>query len=221
MWMTQQPIQRPWGVSAFGSALINAVPDLAVVRFAAIYLANKPAAAFKAAHEAGTKIRQVLSTAGVGEGAVETSRVTLESAYEFGGGQQRFVGYRARLGYRIRSDRLDDIEELISRLIDAGANSIEALEFQSSKIRELRAEARAAAVVAARQKAEIYVQAAGAKLGPVVHIEDINPDSLQPRGGHGIPIDLGQHGTDAVDVLRTGSIAIAAAVMIGFAIQAA
>jgi uncharacterized protein YggE len=219
MWI-QQPIQQPWGVSVFGSALVDALPDLALLRFAAVSVANKPADAFNAAHNGGAKIRQTLSTAGVGEGSVQTSRVTLDSVFEFRGGQQHFVGYRARLAYRVRMTQLDDIERLVSQLVESGANHIEGLEFQSSQIRELRAQARAAAVAAARQKAEIYVQAAGAKLGPLLHIEDVNPDTLRARG-HEAPVDLSQHGDDSVEVLRTGSITIAAAVVAGFAINAA
>ena len=59
---------------------------------------------------------------------------------------------------------------------EVGINSIWHVEFHSSKLKELRAEARAQAVVAARAKAELYCKAAGVKLGEVIHIEDLNPD---------------------------------------------
>lgn len=218
MW-TVQVIRQPWGVSAFGSSLVQATPDLALLRFSVVQLADKPAAAFKKAHEAAARVRNCLKAGGVPDAAVQTSRVGLEQSFEFvGGGARRFVGYSARVSFRVRVNQLDSVEKLLVELVDAGANQIDAVEFLSSQLRELRAQARRLAVVAAKKKAENYAQAAGAKLGALLHIEDVNPDDLG-RGGHGPNIDLSQHSEEAPEALPPGSITIAAAVMVGYAIQ--
>lgn len=44
--------------------------------------------------------------------------------------------------------------------------------------KELRAQARTAAV-AARERATLYTEAAGVRLGPVVQIQDVDSDQLQ------------------------------------------
>jgi hypothetical protein len=45
-------------------------------------------------------------------------------------------------------------------------------------LKELRADARKQAVVAAREKAELYCREAGVAVGKVIAIEDSNPDQL-------------------------------------------
>ncbi len=217
MW-NPQTITRPWGVSAFGSSLVQATPDLALLRFSVVQLADKPAAAFKKAHESAARVRACLKAGGAPDASVQTSRVGLEQSYEFVGGARRFAGYTARISFRARVDQLDTVEKLLVELVDAGANQIDSVDFLTSRLRELRVQARQLAVLAAKKKAEVYVEAAGGKLGAVLHVEDVNPDDLT-RGGHGPNVDLSQHGEESPEALTPGSITIAAAVMVGFAIQ--
>jgi uncharacterized protein len=80
---------------------------------------------------------------------------------------------------------------------------------------ELRAEARRSATDAARRKAELYATAAGARLGPVVHIEDVDPERIgnQFRG----------HGADpesASGNFAPGHVVVSAAVILGFSLNA-
>jgi hypothetical protein len=77
----------------------------------------------------------------------------------------------------------------------------------------LRAEARSAAVVAAREKARQYATAAGMTLGPVVHIKDIDADQLGGYRGHGQaaqPIGDGD--------LLPGNVSVSAGVVLGFSL---
>jgi hypothetical protein len=73
---------------------------------------------------------------------------------------------------------LDQLEDILTDVVDTGARQVNFVEFQTSKLKEIRANARRQAVKAAREKAELYCNAAGAKLGPVIYIEDVNPDNL-------------------------------------------
>ena len=62
----------------------------------------------------------------------------------------------------------------------------------------------------------MYCQAAGVKLGNIVHIEDLNPDSLG-RGGHGESVDLTAHDEDSdIGTLQSGSLVVSAAVLVGY-----
>ncbi len=70
------------------------------------------------------------------------------------------------------------------KLVEAGVNSVEGVDFQVSNLAEVRSEARKQAMLAARRKADVYAAAAGITLGPVVHIEDTNPDLLSGRESH-------------------------------------
>ena len=80
---------------------------------------------------------------------------------------------------------MDQVEVVLSGLITAGANVLSSAAFQTTRLKALRADARRRAVVVAREKAELYCAAAGVAVGPVLAIEDVNPESLSGRSeGH-------------------------------------
>ena len=109
---------------------------------------------------------------------MSTSHITLTQNWH----SKRNEGYRAQITYRIKLHNLDLMEKVITNAIDAGANRIQSVNFQNSELRKHRKEARRLAIVGAREKALNYCQAAGVELGEVIHIEDLNPDSLERRG---------------------------------------
>jgi uncharacterized protein YggE len=102
--------------------------------------------------------------------------------------------------------------------VDAGAHVIDSVSYKTSRLRELRAEARKGAVEAALSKAEVYASAAGLDIGKALHIEDINPEEIAQRS-HMPDVDLAEHDeADAPGADGPGSIVVAAAVMVCFAL---
>jgi hypothetical protein len=112
------------------------------------------------------------------------------------------------------SGALDDVEPLLVDVVAAGANEIEGGDFDVIAKRELRAEARRKAVAAARAKAELYAEAAGVRVGAVVHIEDVDPE--QP-GASRYRSHAEAAATTAQD-LAPGHIVVSAAVVVGYAV---
>lgn len=88
----------------------------------------------------------------------------------------------------------------------------------------LRAEARRLAMRAARVKAEILASEAGAHLGAVLHIEDVDAESAGRRGSSHYPTDaeLADDSEDADEVRawNPGHIDVAAAVLVTWALLA-
>ncbi|MGW6692098.1 SIMPL domain-containing protein, partial [Streptomyces sp. NPDC054961] len=74
---------------------------------------------------------------------------------------------------------LDILETVLVDVVEAGANQVDGVEFDVGTKKELRAQARTAAVAAAREKAALYAEAADVRLGPVIHIKDVDSDQLQ------------------------------------------
>src|SRR5262249_17776257 len=117
------------------------------------------------------------------------------------------------------------VEELLIGVIDAGVNELTSLTFQTSRLKEVRADARRRAVSAAREKAEIYAAAAGVALGEVRAIEDVNPDRL--TGPDGLRGRLEVHSqrepeiddTGDITAIDPGAITVGAAVVLLFAIK--
>lgn len=208
-----QSLQRPFGVSTFGSAIIRIEPDLASIRFAVSRLEQRPKEAFGRAHEAARSVQTYISQAKINE--VSSSRVTLTQTFKYVQSEQKFIGYTATIAYHLLLRDLNRVEEILIGLTDAGVNEINAVDYQTSRLKEIRAQARQQAVKAAREKAENYCQAAGTTLGPVIHIEDINPDQLRGREGHVLQ-ELQPDDGGPVQAFNPGSITVAGAVMVAF-----
>ena len=214
-----QAITRPLGVNVYGSHVVRTEPDRAEVDIAVVRLAQTPAAAFEQSGKAVRAVRAALKAGGTPDADIEVSKVSLETAYDRFGPAAKFLGYRSEVMFRFVITQLDAVERVLTSAVEAGANEVQRVRYQSSKLRELRATARKRAVEAARRKAEIYCEAAGIRLGQVIHIEDVNPDIGQYRSsGHSagevVPADEADSGMG----LKPGSLVISAAVAMTFSI---
>ncbi|MFD9542823.1 SIMPL domain-containing protein [Streptomyces sp. NPDC060022] len=207
-----QSIDAPWGVSVFGAASVDATPDLARLRVAIEQTRNKPGEAFAATRSGVNRIREVLRGHGVPEAAVSTSRLNLSSRWSYGD-ERKFLGYECTASFVIELRELDILETVLIDVVDAGANQVKGVEFDVSTKKELRARARTAAVAAAREKAALYAEAAGVRLGPVIHIKDVDSEQLQNYRGHG-----GQSGGGEGD-LTPGRVSVSAGVVIGLSLS--
>ena len=212
----KQSIERPFGINVFGSSIARIEPDIASLKFAVARLADHPKDAFREAREGAQSVRAALVQLGISD--VGSSRVTLSQTFRYTGNEQRFVGYTARVAFHVLLRDLESMEAVLSGVVDAGANEIDSVQLQTSRLKEVRAEARQRALEAAREKAVIYCQSAGVTLGPVVHIEDLNPDMLEmARSGHKMR-ETQPDEEEPLTAFDPGSIVVAAAVMVAFEI---
>jgi uncharacterized protein YggE len=182
MFGPQQAITNPIGVTVFGSATNRVYPDLVSIRGSVSSLEQKPSDAFSKAKRGARSVQDYLGTVQNAEFGV--SRAALTREMRFVNGAQQFAGYNARISFRISLTELDRADEVAQGLVAAGMNEIERISFETSKLKEERAEARRMAVAAAVEKAENYCSAADVALGPIIHIEDVNPTVLQAHGHH-------------------------------------
>ncbi|MBB4951736.1 hypothetical protein F4556_007271 [Kitasatospora gansuensis] len=173
----------------------------------------KPGEAFEVTRSSVNRIREVLRGHGIPDTAVSTSRLDLKSSWNYGS-PRKFLGYECTASFVIELRELDLLETVLVDVVDAGANQVDGVEFDVSTKKELRAQARAAAVAAAREKAALYAEAAGVRLGPIIHIKDVDSEQLQnSHRGHGQGGGSGSEGD-----LAPGKITVTAGVTIGFSI---
>jgi uncharacterized protein YggE len=113
--------------------------------------------------------------------------------------------------------RVSRLEQTAAEAFAAASDAVRAVrvDFDVTAKAELRAEARRQAVAAARRKAELYAQAAGVRLGAVLHIDDVDPEQagFERYRGH----DTG--GAATPQNLAPGHVVVSAAVILGFAIN--
>jgi len=218
MFGSHQAIPAPFGITVFGSAVSTVAPDVASIRCAVSRVEEKPDKAFAAARKGAQSVQVTLAKLNVAD--FGASRITLAQKSRFINGEQKFAGYEARITFRAQVPALERVEQIVCALVDAGANEIEQVSFETKRLKDIRAEARRLAVMAAQEKAENYCRAAGVALGRVLHIEDVNPDVLQgSRGGGHLRLAAGgANGEDEGKAFDPSTIQVNAAVIVAYAL---
>jgi uncharacterized protein YggE len=158
MFDSREPDRMRDGVRVFGSAVVRVAPDLATILVGVTRVEPQPEPAFAAARTAAQSVGAYLQRRNMQD--FGSSRITLSQEFRYTSGEQRFVGYAARIGFSVVLRNTDQVEETVTGLIGAGANELTSVTFQTSRLREVRADARRRAVAAAREKAELYCAAA-------------------------------------------------------------
>jgi uncharacterized protein YggE len=213
-----QSIHRPSGINVFGSYVLRVEPDVVLVTFAVSRVESEPGPAFASTRAAVAEVRAYLRKAKVVSADVQTSVVRLVVEHEGHGKDRVFVGYRARVSFSVRLAEIARFEEILAGVVEAGVNQIDNTDFRTTRLAELRADARRGAFAAARRKAELYAEAAGVRVGEVLHVEDVNPDRLGYRESHGADVSL-ESDEDSSQPSAPGSVQVRAAVMVAFGIE--
>ena len=218
----QQSITNPFGVTVFGSHTSRVSPDIASIRAAVSVIEQKPGNAFSISKTNARAVQEFLSKQNAAE--FGASRVALTRVTKFVNGMHEFAGYQARISFSILLKELDRVDTLAEGLVSAGANEIERIVFETSKLREVRAEARRKAMTAALDKAQNYCAAGGVSLGRILHIEDLNPDSpaeVTRGGGHPTSaMSIGEYDGD-IRAFDPSLIEVRAAVLVSYEIKEA
>jgi uncharacterized protein YggE len=167
-------------VSVSGEATVNAAPDSAVMR---IGVSTQGATARDASNANALKITAVLSAlkdAGIAEKDIQTAWLSVQPQYETGRpGAPRVVGFQASNQLNVKLRDIKEVPNVLDRAIAAGATDVSGIEFVVSEQSKLLDQARERAVADARRKADLYVKAAGGRIGQVISI--VEDSASQPR----------------------------------------
>ena len=119
-------------------------------------------------------IRQALETLEIADADVQTSGYSVWMEYRYGdSGPEGVAGYRVSNSMTIVIRDLGTVPELLAAVTDAGANSIQGIEFTLADRTALEEEARAAAVADARARAESLATLSGVEVGRILSISEV------------------------------------------------
>ena len=163
-------------------------------------------------------MREFLRGEGIDDRDARASEVKLQTEYRRVGKTDEFVGHVARVEINVTVDRLDRVEPLLVGMVERGADRVRRVAFVTTSLREHRATARKQAVAAARAKAELYCEAAGVKVGKVLHIEDVDPTRGRRGYGHVVDTDAAEAADDGGGVYDPGAITVTGTVLMSFAL---
>ncbi|QPH55407.1 SIMPL domain-containing protein [Pontivivens ytuae] len=212
----EEPAPRIVSVEGYGE--VFAAPDMATVRIGVSSRADTAAAALRENNEAMQQLFDVLDTAGIVGADRQTAGLSLfevRGRRDEGTGEYPIIGYDANNTLVVRVTKLSQLGTVLDDLTQAGANNIQGINFGVLETAALEEEARRLAVQDAVSRATLYVETAGAALGPVQSISERGSARPQP-----MPMVAMERAmvADAVPVAE-GEVGITARVGVTFLIE--
>lgn len=184
-------------VTVTGEATVAVAPDAAVIRIGVTSQNKTAREASEANAKQMTAVLAAIKDTGIADRDVQTSRLSLQPQYDPNkSGTARLTGFQATNQVTVRIRDIDKLPVFLDRAIAAGANEMSGIEFVISEQSKLLDRARDDAIADARRKADLYAQATGSKLGPVVSITEegsaAQPRPMQAMRAGAVPIAPGE-----------------------------
>jgi uncharacterized protein YggE len=160
-------------VTVTGNAAVAVAPDTAMIRIGVTSQGKDARAASEANAKQMTSVLNAIKANGIDARDIQTSRLSLQPQYDATKpGAARLTGFQVTNQVTVRIRDIGKLPSILDHAIAAGANEMSGIEFVVSQQSRLLDQARTEAIADARRKAELYAQAAGAKLGRVIAITD-------------------------------------------------
>ena len=156
-------------------------PDLALVRLAVSGTGEELAPTRDEVNTRASAVLTRLRDLGIAEGDVNAPDVEIHPEYDYRRGQ-KLMGYRVARQMTARVRDLDRLGDVLDGIVTAGANEVQGAEMTASDPSAAEHAALAAAVTAARAKAEAIADAAGVTLGALARVEEADDMGMpQPK----------------------------------------
>lgn len=153
---------------------IKVVPDMAQINFSVVSQGTDAKTCQEKNSTDTNNVMTFLKNSGIDEKSIQTSSYGLEPMYDWKDSGQQITGYQVRTSITISDLTLDKASALLTSCTDAGINSIESVNYLSSKYDESYQDALKKAIESAKVKAEAIAAASGTTLDGIAHIEELN-----------------------------------------------
>lgn len=203
-------------ISVTGEGKVKVVPDQAVISVG-FQNSGKDAKEVKTLNdEVVDKVIKFLKKTGIPATDYKTNNVSLYKNYDY---EKKKYNFQASQTLSITLKDLSKYDEVMMGLTDAGANTINGVEFKSSKIEEHEKEARKKAILDAKQKAADYVSVLGQKVGKALLITD-NSQTFFPQPMYkSNMVAMAADGGAPRETLAIGEIEVNTNVSVTFALE--
>jgi uncharacterized protein YggE len=202
-----------------GQASVKRAPDQAWVSIAAESRATASAEAQRLAAEAMTAVTAALAKTGLSGDAIRTTGYSLQPDMEYVNGRSRVRGYIARNQLEARVDDLRKLSSVLDAAGSSGATSIAGLRFDIKDRTTVEREALRLAVQDAMARAAAIAGGAGAKLGPIVRIDEQSDQSPPIYAMKTMSMTAGGGGGGVETPISPGELEIRAQVMLTVGIR--
>ncbi|HLA56107.1 MAG TPA: SIMPL domain-containing protein [Flavobacterium sp.] len=199
-------------INVSGEGKVKAVPDQAFISVSVDTKGNNATDVKKQNDIVVEKVIQAIKKSKLPKEDVQTQRISLNPQYDY---DKKKYTYNATQTIQILLKDLSQYDGLMEELINAGINRITNVEFRSSKIDQLKSEARKLAMKEAKLKAEDYVSVLGQKVGKALTISD-NTQVYYPQPMYQMKAMANGDASEQRETLAIGEIDITANVNVSF-----
>jgi len=210
-----QEIKQVPQITVTGEGRIKVVPDRVEINFAVNNFGKDAAEVKKLNDETIDKVLKFIKKFGIPTSDYKTTQVSLNKTYDY---DKKKYNFQASQSISIILKEITKYDELMMGLVDNGINSINNVEFKSSKMEQHKSEARKLAILDAKKKAEDYVSVLNQKVGKAILITD-NSGYYQPPMYKNVGLALAAEGMDRQETLAVGEIDILTNVSVSFVLD--
>ena len=158
-------------ISVSGSSAIRVQPNRVVILFGVETFARTPSSAQSQNAQQSWAVVNAIRAQDIPERYIATANFSIQPRYE---DYDRNIvnGYGARNTIAVTLRDVQKLEPVLVKALEAGASTVDGVEFSVTNLRELRDRVRDQAVQAALEKAEAMASAADMAVGSVTHINE-------------------------------------------------
>ncbi len=175
-------------ISLQGTGTVSTAPDMATITSGVVTQAKTAREALDQNNQAMSKLVEVIKSAGIEDKNIQTSGFRVEPQYVYSDQRDQngytkppeIVGYQVTNNVTVEVHKLDALGGVLDQMVTAGSNSINGISFGVDDPAATLDAARKSAVEDARHKAELYADALGLTLGPVISVSENGGNVPQP-----------------------------------------
>jgi len=158
-------------VDVMGEGIVKVAPDEVIIKVQVENKGQNPIALKQKNDFIINDILAFIKNMNIADKQVQTEYVRLNKNYDY---QTKIYSYVANQSISIHLKNLELYETLMNGLMERGNNRIDGVLFSTSKIKELKSQARIKAIENAKMKAEEYTKVLNQSIGKAVSISEFN-----------------------------------------------
>lgn len=203
-------------VNVTGEGIVKVSPDGVDIRVR-VETHGKEAQQVKAENDQSIdKVIKFLRTQGIDSKYVQTEYINLNKNYDY---NSKTYNYNANQTLTIQLKDLKMYEGVMTGLLNSGINRIDNVQFTSSKMESLRAEARIKAIQNAKEKATAYAGALGQTIGKAVQISEQGSAAPQPPMYKARMMSVEMDSSGGGETIAPGELTITTKIAVSFELK--
>lgn len=211
-------------ITVNGDAVVYAQPDKVTINFGVETWDNSIAMAKKKNNDVMNRAIAAVRKLGVENKDIQTDYLNIEPRYKSEYQKQSFLGFFVSNTMAVTIADPGKLEELVEKLLGAGIERIDGVQFQVTEFKKFREQARELALKAAREKAEKMAAVLGLGIGAATQISEgysgwSGWGSYRQAMTQNVVQEAPSGGGEAPGTIALGKISVRASVSVTFELQ--